>query len=452
LNSNRRAKIIIKTMAMIVAGILTSIAFLANIGTYSWFAGTARNSVNVSAAETEDIIECIEVIYKDMDPDTGEEYNPIAIKLKKSQSFSPDPLIFFSVEGEAAEYILHINPVRLYSNAYYIIPIETDINVDQHAKLYNRTDRIEGTLRVKYMNEFIDISKDIRFSKDFLINRLMSAIIRGDVQEEKPQSSVVVMRFATLVEAPEDTADMQKSRSTDYRTAENAAAKAIVSLAQLIDWKGIDIVSEDRGVSDEALLFAELQINYDQEYLMDIIYPGLKRHMEELKGCIGRLRAEIKDKNAQLADLDEKLLNLESQYDKLLEENARLTERIGAMALSTPPAPPIHNPGTVPTPTEGGEGPEGDSGATDENTSGNSQNEDQKDTPEEPATEEISHEEGTDDTGDPAKETAAEETPDKGEIDPEGETGPGINEDGNNNDSNGAGTGPMEDVESVVSE
>lgn len=322
MNSNRRAKIIIKTMAMIVAGILTSIAFLANIGTYSWFAGTARNSVNVSAAETEDIIECIEVIYKDMDPDTGEEYNPIAIKLKKSQSFSPDPLIFFSVEGEAAEYILHINPVRLYSNAYYIIPIETDINVDQHAKLY----------------------------------------------------------------------------------------------------------------------------------LMDIIYPGLKRYIEELKGCIGRLRAEIKDKNAQLADLDEKLLNLESQYDKLLEENARLTERIGAMALSTPPAPPIHNPGTVPTPTEGGEGPEGDSGATDENTSGNSQNEDQKDTPEEPATEEISHEEGTDDTGDPAKETAAEETPDKGEIDPEGETGPGINEDGNNNDSNGAGTGPMEDVESVVSE
>lgn len=325
---NRTVRIIMRMMAVITAGILISIAFLANIDTYSWFIGSADGSAQVTAAETEDIIGNFEL------QNGGKEQNPKAIKIKKSDSIDGDPLVYFSVEGEAANYVLHINPVRLENNCHYIIPIVTDTNLNQFVDLLGREDNITGTLRVKYLNEYIDESYDISFSPKYLMNRLMAKIVNDGAKPENEK--IKTMRLSTAVESPEIA-----NENLITEDSEEITIRAIASLAQLVEWRGIDAVLKDEKLSDEALSAIELNLTADQELLMDIIYPGLEKYVEGLKDYIDKLKTEIENKNAELASLDEQLESLESQYDQLLEENARLTEQINNM---TPVPAPVQPP------------------------------------------------------------------------------------------------------------
>lgn len=323
--------LLLRTAAVLVAGLMISAVFLANAGSLSWFVSSAAGTAHLSAAETEDIIESIEIIYEDVDTETGEEYNPVAVKLRKAQSFEPAPLIFFSIEGKAAEYVLHINPVRLDSNAYYIVPVETDINVYEYGLLDNEEEPIRGVIWIKYMNEYIDEPKEIAFTRDFLSKRLMADIIRGEVKTEEPQRKVSMMRIGSLIESPEFAASNNQNEKAKGISIEDMTIRAVLALAELVEWKGIDAVSD---------FSIGLNLTSNQEFLMDIIYPGLKGYVEGLKSYIGTLKAEIEEKNLRLASLDEQLASLEGQYNQLMEENAKLTEQINSLTVIPPPVIP----------------------------------------------------------------------------------------------------------------
>lgn len=58
---------------------------------------------------------------------------------------------------------------------------------------------------------------------------------------------------------------------------------------------------------------------------------GLMRYKESLEGTILQLRSELAGKRNELAGLDQKLMELELQYDRLVEENRKITERISKL-------------------------------------------------------------------------------------------------------------------------
>lgn len=54
----------------------------------------------------------------------------------------------------------------------------------------------------------------------------------------------------------------------------------------------------------------------------------LERHKERLEDTIAELRSELADKRKELAGLEMKQDELEGQYNKLLAERQRITERL----------------------------------------------------------------------------------------------------------------------------
>ncbi len=335
-------------MALLVAGMMISIAFLADIDTYSWFFGTANSITSVTAAETEDIIDSIEIIKEFRNPENSKWTKPY-LKIRKNPDFEKPPVLFFEIEGDAADYVLHINPVRLDTDDYYLIPIETDVNVMQYPDLAEDSEgKVSGTILIKYLNEFIDETIDIEISKEYLKYRLTEVIVREDVRtvEEDPDIESMAM----------DKMMLRTLKVKNNPEPDDVTVKAIIYLAELVEWKGIDSLFEDDKLSDEALLQAGLDLTKDQEVLIDIIYPCLQEYVEQLKNYISRLRAELEDKETLLENLDLQLISLEAEYEELLVENERLAEQIESLLLEQLPiAPPVNPQPEVPSlPSTGG--------------------------------------------------------------------------------------------------
>ncbi|HYF75349.1 MAG TPA: hypothetical protein VD757_02075, partial [Candidatus Nitrosocosmicus sp.] len=295
---NKVFRLIMRTMAMLVVGIMISTVFLANVDTYSWFASSASGSAKVTAANTEDIIDVLELLTE------GKEHNSKAIKIKKSKDVVGSPLVYFSIEGEAANYILHINPIRLKENCCYIIPIVTDINLRQYAEMLCREDNITGTLKVKYMNEFINETCEISLSPEYLRDMLLHKIVNEGAKPENEKKPM--MRSASFVESAETADEINAEQDTQSITV-----NAIAVLAKLVEWNVIDSVLEERILSDKVPFSSGLALTSNQDYLIEIIYPGLKQYIEALESYISKLEAELEERNAQLAGLDKELACLE---------------------------------------------------------------------------------------------------------------------------------------------
>lgn len=332
-----------KTLAILVAGIMVSVIMLGNLDTYSWFISSSEGSVSVAAAVTEDIIDTFELITD------GKDKNTIAIRIRKSEERTDNPLVYFEIEGEAVNYILHLNPLRLEERGLYVIPIETDVNLNQFANLLYRSKNIEGTLRVKYLNEFIDESYELSFSPKYLRNRLLDEIINKGARLEQEKNNK--MRMMSFIETPEEAGE-----NLSKQDSEEITIAAITSLAELLEWQRIGLGMEVGEKSDEELFHIGIELTSNQEFLMDIMYPGLKKYLESLQEYISVLKSKLEDKNAQMASLDEKLAALESQYEELLEENASLVEQINNMApIKLPVTPPSNTiPDITPPPATGG--------------------------------------------------------------------------------------------------
>lgn len=57
-------------------------------------------------------------------------------------------------------------------------------------------------------------------------------------------------------------------------------------------------------------------------------YPELKEYRQELKAYIEQLKKERTDKETYLISLDKEYIELEIQYNKLLEEKKRISEKL----------------------------------------------------------------------------------------------------------------------------
>ncbi|KPU27472.1 hypothetical protein TR13x_05225 [Caloranaerobacter sp. TR13] len=179
-NGKQKVKgIILKVMGFLTGGTLISMVLLINMDTYSWFTSKMTYNLSVTAATTEDILEKIEI----------KTVNPKEIVLKKNNSINIEPVIYFSVEGEASDYILHINPIKLKNHKKYTVPINVAVNLKQIIELLNKDNennnkRVQGTIRIKYLNEFIDEKIDIEFTTKYLFKKFLERLSIRCLNEE----------------------------------------------------------------------------------------------------------------------------------------------------------------------------------------------------------------------------------------------------------------------------
>lgn len=160
-------RIILKVMGFVTGGTFISMILLINMDTYSWFTSKMTYDLSVTAATTEDILEKIEIV----------TINPKEIILKKNNSINIEPVIYFSVEGEVSDYILHINPIKLKTNKEYTVPINVVVNLKQIIELLNKNKkRVQGTIRIKYLNEFIDEEINIEFTRKYLFKKFLEGL------------------------------------------------------------------------------------------------------------------------------------------------------------------------------------------------------------------------------------------------------------------------------------
>ncbi|WP_427337766.1 hypothetical protein [Caloranaerobacter sp. DY30410] len=183
------SKTILKVIGFITTGILISMILSINMDTYSWFTSKTAYDMNVTAATTDDILEEIEI----------EKINPEEIILKKNL-IDIEPVIYFSVEGEISEYILHINPIRLKTHERYIIPINVTVNLQQIMDLLMKNKkRIYGTIKIKYLNEYIDEERNIEFTREYLLTKLLNRLgiqyLDVDNEYEKEEYLKKVMMY-----------------------------------------------------------------------------------------------------------------------------------------------------------------------------------------------------------------------------------------------------------------
>ena len=303
----------IKVAAILSGTIITTMLIFTGSGTYSYFSDRTDRDVYVKAASTGDIIQEIHV----------EEVNPLYICLTKSDKLEMNPIIYFSIEGEAAEYLLHINSVVLDASEKRI-PIDTNINLVQYMKLIFRTSPIEGKIKIKYLNEYIDETKEIKLTSRYLRTRFMEDIKRKDVlsldnklDQDKKLNDCDVKDELSF----NDSGYEQKASNRDL-------TEIIAYTAKYGTWNEINIynpsnLSSAKGTENKKSIVPKSGFSEEQKTIIDIITPGLRQYIDALvshtQGLINQnciLDKELSEKEKIIKDKDMEIEKLKKEIDE----------------------------------------------------------------------------------------------------------------------------------------
>ena len=265
-------KIFQKIVCLLFGGFLVALAALVNIDTHSYFSQQVAKNLAVTAATTEDIIKKFII--------PNNERNPQVIRVQKAEGLNSNPVIYFEVGGEAANYLLHINPVKLSSEEEIVIDLNLNINFKQIMKLcQSNNSLVTGTISLKYLNEFIDEEIPIIFTRRFLIDTYWDLILDSD-----------------------------RNRISDL----------ITYVAQYKTWQEVEWVTVDK---------KEVELTEDQAEIVDIVVPKLRKYIYQLSETVVSLLKELDKKNLQIAEQDFKIKNLIESKSALEKTKAEMADR-----------------------------------------------------------------------------------------------------------------------------
>lgn len=272
-----------KTLAFVFIGVLIALIFTFT-DTYSLFQTIHDGDGSVIAASREDIISSMEIYYKGHEP---------ILRLEKGNKIAYSPIVFFSIEGDAKDYALHVNSIELDGTVE--TPIIPNVNFPQILSLIlSPRDEVTGILRVKHLNEFIDDTLEFSFSKDYLLSRYFYD--RGlKVSNENYLSR---SEKAGLINLVEDT---------------------LLYVKRYLEWDMVKWEEENNWIS-------ELDINDEQVSLVDIVAPGLIEYNEKLyqffEVIVKDFENEI-EKNSALSRENQELMSI---IEDLKEENKKTSQ------------------------------------------------------------------------------------------------------------------------------
>ncbi len=303
----------IKVAAILSGTIITTMLIFTISGTYSYFSSSADRDVYVKAASTEDIIQEIHV----------EEVNPLYICLTKSDKLEMNPVIYFSIEGEAADYLLHINSVVLDA-AEKRVPIDANINLVQYMKLAFRTSPIEGKIKIKYLNEYIDETKEFKLTSRYLRTRFIENIKRKDVLslDNKLDQYKKINDY--------DIKDELSFNDSGYgeKASNRDLTEIIAYTARYGTWNEVNIynpsnLSSAEETKDKKSMVPKSEFSEEQKTIIDIIAPGLRGYIDALvshtQGLINQndiLDKELSEKEKIIKDKDMEIEKLKKEIDE----------------------------------------------------------------------------------------------------------------------------------------
>jgi len=310
-NKAKDKKIIVRVAGLLLGSILVSAALLINLDTFSWFSSNVTSQISVTAATTEDIIKDIEIV--------KENKSAKAIKFKKTEGLSYNPVIFFSIDGEASDYILHINSVELDEQGEYIVPIEPNINTSQYLKLFLvpiwrwSDNPIEGTIQVKHLNNFISEEYKIELSRKYLSERFWEEIKRQDVDFKNVENIDEVRRevtdIITYIAKHVSWEDEKLREDGKYRMNAMTAANSMITP------------------------ISRLFLTPEQNEIIDVIAPKLRPHLDGLYAIIEELSYQLNEKLAEIEQLNLQLQDQNAQIQTLQDGKIMLEGKINDMTL-----------------------------------------------------------------------------------------------------------------------
>lgn len=292
------------------AVVLVAMALLVNLDTFSWFNARAEGGIKVRADTTKDIISKFDV----------DNQNPEEIVIQKAGSLDYEPVVYFSVSDDAADYVLHINPYKLEDNNEHSIKIRTDVNLLQYIDLLCHKNKvINGTITLKHMNEYIIESKDIVYTREYLMDRFWEQI---------------------------DSIGSEKNNTTLDKEDKGNIVILILYLANLIDWdrvfdidnkpKVMGLAVSGEPMSDSAVIIPnmekimnpipELSISDDQANIVEVVVPGLLEYINRLYDYTEELINQLNEKIEAISLLNLDIENLNNANTILEQEKAALTE------------------------------------------------------------------------------------------------------------------------------
>ncbi|MFS0821607.1 hypothetical protein [Bacillus sp. 1P02SD] len=189
-------KTILRATGFLSAGLLISAALLANTPTFSYFTNQYQNMINVSTASAENLIKHLEVIKK--------KDGSLVIEVVRDSEYGYRPDVGFSIEGDLAEYILHVNPLKLDKNGTYHIPIEANINAHQFLELLtikfsNKESTVKGKLTAKNYDGQVIAAKNIELDIEYLLRRIDDDIVRAKPKIEQIDDPKATENIANLM-------------------------------------------------------------------------------------------------------------------------------------------------------------------------------------------------------------------------------------------------------------
>lgn len=313
--------ILFKAIGFFLAGILVSMALLADTDTLAWFSSRVVGNFEVQAASEEDIIEDF---YTESDGEENVE-NPDTIVIKRAPGFTGKMTVYFSLENTDPDedsahglraYVLHINPAEIEENSEneVRVPLELKFNWRDLLYLLNDIDgKTTGILTLRYLNGFIIEQREISFDNWYLF----------------------CMGFDSLTSAKSGkTRDMKRIRTGNREQLEACMVDIMADIAGNIKWKEV-------GARIETLSnpFARIKLTEEQQSIIDIVAPGLRQYVDELysfvEDLVARLNekiAKIEELNLQIKDMNTRIQSLNTTIDELTQKYTALDQEKVSLA------------------------------------------------------------------------------------------------------------------------
>lgn len=192
MKSKKLQGIVLKTVLVSTLVCAINMNIIANKGTFSMFTSSIQSSAAMKTADADDFIKKFEIV---------EEYGQQFIVIEPGELLMDNSIVYFEVTGEAAAYVTQLNPVALskdktFTNSksmqwnsnsrsmsvsnnkqYFIskegefyIPINVNINIMQKLSRSTNND-FKGDITLRYLNGFINETKSITLSNDYINTR-----------------------------------------------------------------------------------------------------------------------------------------------------------------------------------------------------------------------------------------------------------------------------------------
>lgn len=287
INTDKRpVKYKMVNIVCLCALLIINIVLVLSSGTRSSFSRSFSEGLQVNAGTGKDIISNF-----DIQPSSGkamgimsvseQEYmvlDPEYIEMEKADGLDYNPVVYFTVEGEAADYVRHINPVVMDSKTKQV-PVEAKFDLQSYIQLVNGKDKVDGTIIIRcFLGGFVNETKEIEFTRDYLIKQYC--------------------RELGISEGKEDT-----------------LPAVITLLAGQKPWE--PVVVEPSG---------NVQMSNEQKIIIDMIVPGLvgglANQISERDTKISDLTAKVDELNKLISDLQSQTENLNPEIEELKTQTA----------------------------------------------------------------------------------------------------------------------------------